>query len=123
MAVMTPLGPLPFLGSWGAALTAETMGTAKSGELPGPPCEAKALFVPCHHHELAQRGHGPGLRLAPRSSRWQGRPSHSSKRSKGRCADGWAKRHGALVECALFIQQDEVIAPSTNQKACSVDDI
>jgi hypothetical protein len=30
---------------------------------------------------------------------------------------------GPLWNAPLFIQQDEVIAPSTNQKACSVDDI
>lgn len=112
MAMMTPLGPLSFpRGHGGAALTAETMGSAKSGELPGPSCEAKALFVP-RHHELAQRGHGPGLRLCPQIQQMarQAVPLVEALEGGG-VQMGGQNGAGPLWNAPLFIQQDEVIAP------------
>ena len=58
----------------------------------------------------------------PRSSRWQTQAIPLVEAlPKGRCR--WGQNGAGPLECAPFIQQDEVIAPSTNQQACSVDDI
>lgn len=99
------------------------MGAAEGNELPGTTCEAKALFV-SRHHQLAQRTHGARVGLITQIEQIAGQPLPLVKTlERGvsqRCGQA---RFTSLWHLSLLIEQYQMIAPSTNQRACSVNDI
>ncbi len=125
MSVLAHLRPLPRLRAHGgAALAAETVGAAESDELPGAARETKALFV-SRHHQLAQRAHGARVSLVPQIQQITGQSLPLIKTlERGVSQLSRQTRFTALWHLTLLIEQYQMIAPpSTNQRACSVNDI
>ncbi len=112
MTVVAHLRPLPRLrGHGGAALAAETVGTAKGGELPGAASEAKALLVPA---TISWR-RGAIIVVSASSPRFEqiaGQPLPLVKTlERGVSQRCGQTRFTALWHLTLLIEQYQMIAP------------